>query len=178
MGLDYQNLTEDVRALMAEEARRDIDTGTLYYSKQFTAAGRSAYPRLLLQAIESGSDDTLALNLRTSGAMARYRRDGRRVPWNAAETIAESEFNRFYIRGLCRFAMDGGIDQVEIYRAKRVRSPRARSQSLIGQRRSPAEVLGLLRDNIGVEGAFGLPPGPNSGISVRLPCSTTTAATA
>jgi hypothetical protein len=49
------------------------------------------------------------------------------VPVTAADTLAEGEFNRFYLRGLCRRASAANMAEIEVYRAKevanRVRSP-------------------------------------------------------
>jgi hypothetical protein len=37
-----------------------------------------------------------------------------RVPITAADTLAEGEFNRFYARALCRYALLHGIDALEV----------------------------------------------------------------
>lgn len=92
-----------------------------------------------------------------------------RVPVTAAETLAEGEFNRFYARGLCRRALEDSIRELIVYRAKEVRNPRPESVAMIGRRVDPTALLGDLRTHPGVEPALGLPPGPNSGLSVRLP---------
>jgi hypothetical protein len=88
---------------------------------------------------------------------------------NAHEMLGEGEFNRFYIRGLCLRAIEDGIPDVEVYRAKPVDSPRPESQALIGQRIKAEALLQDLRARTNVEPALGCPPGPNSGLSVRLP---------
>jgi hypothetical protein len=82
--------------------------------------------------------------------------------------LAEGEFNRFYIRGLCRRALGAGIAQLIIYRAKTVGSPRAESELRIGATLDPTELLQDLRANIAVETCLGVPPGPNSGLCVKL----------
>jgi hypothetical protein len=91
-----------------------------------------------------------------------------RMPFNAAETLAEGEFNRFYIRGLCRRALETGISQLIIYRAKPVENPRSESELRIGATLEAAELLQDLRANIAVETCLGMPPGPNSGLCVKL----------
>jgi hypothetical protein len=83
--------------------------------------------------------------------------------------LAEGEFNRYYCRGLCQRALEVGIEEVEVYRAKAVTTPRPESQRLIGRRLSARSLLNDLRTSQGVEPALGVPPGPNSGLSVRLP---------
>jgi hypothetical protein len=91
------------------------------------------------------------------------------VPATAPETLAEGEFNRFYIRGLCVRALAEGITELVIYRAKQVENPRSESTAKIGLKISAQALLTDLRANPGVDTALGLPPGPNSGLSVKLP---------
>lgn len=90
------------------------------------------------------------------------------MPFNAAETLGEGEFNRFYSRGLCARAIAEQVSGVRVYRAKDVASPRSASISMVGQVFDPAILLDDLRTHIGVEPALGLPPGPNSGLSIEL----------
>ncbi|RKG58962.1 hypothetical protein D7X30_15455 [Corallococcus sp. AB011P] len=86
----------------------------------------------------------------------------------APDTFAEGEFNRFYIRALCRRAEEDDIEHLVIYRAKAAESPRVESEMRIGQAMVPDRLLRDLRTNIGVGTALGLPQ-PNSGLSVHLP---------
>jgi hypothetical protein len=46
------------------------------------------------------------------------------VPANAARTIAAEEFNRYYIRAVCRLALKWGISHLEVYRARAARNLR------------------------------------------------------
>jgi hypothetical protein len=92
-----------------------------------------------------------------------------KMPYNAAETLAEGEFNRYFVRGLCRRAMANGIPRLEVYRAKAVENPRPESEARIGHLIDPEAVLIDLRASQGVETALGIPPGPNSGITVKIP---------
>lgn len=91
------------------------------------------------------------------------------VPVTAPDTLAEGEFNRFYARGLCARAVAAGIMQVDVYRGKPVAAPRAESEAMLGNRVSAEALLNDLRVSQGVEPALGQPPGPNSGLTVRLP---------
>ena len=88
---------------------------------------------------------------------------------NAHEMLAEGEFNRFYIRALCLRAIEDGMAQVIVYRAKAVQNARSESERKIGQGVPVEALLRDLRTHPGVDTALGLPPGPNSGLSVRLP---------
>lgn len=83
--------------------------------------------------------------------------------------MGEGEFGRYYARGLCRRAIDEGIAELEVYRAKAVMEPRPGSQAKIGLRVDPTTILKDLRQTQGVEPALGLPPGPNSGLTLRIP---------
>lgn len=162
---------------MLEELELDHRSARLHVSPRLTERGEADYPRLFRLAIERHSDAWLADEL---GADARlHTREPRRlrsgattmvaVPYTAPETLAEGEFNRFYVRAICRRALADGVASVVIYRAKEVSQPRAASASRIGVAVDASTLLQDLRTNIGVEPALGVPPGPNSGLSVRLP---------
>jgi hypothetical protein len=92
-----------------------------------------------------------------------------RVPYNAHETFAESEFNRYYIRGLSARAIAEGIEKVEVYRGKPVIKARPESQAKIRELISAETLLNDLRNSIGKDTALGIPSGPKSGLTVRLP---------
>jgi hypothetical protein len=162
---------------MLEEIEQDISAGKLYCSPRLSPAGKQLYPELLRNAARSGTDDSLASELRAPGRLnateERRKPTGgtttAKVPITAPETLAEGEFNRFYARGLCRRAMAEGIESLVVYRAKEVVNPRPESVALIGKSLSGKQLLEDLRANIGTDTALGLPPGPNSGLSVKLP---------
>jgi len=84
--------------------------------------------------------------------------------------LAESEFNRYYIRALARRAIEDGISELVIYRAKPVTNPRPESEARIETSLPPQDLLDDLRSHLGDERpSLGVPSGPNSGLSVRLP---------
>ena len=176
MALQLDNLDEFTRTLMVEELEIDVANGDLYLSQRLNHRGHVEYEQLLRTAFEEGDYQSLADDIRSRGLLnateQRQRPKGgystASVPVNAPETLAEGEFNRFYIRALCRRAIDDGVDTVKIYRAKTVATPRSESQAIIGQRIDATALLHDLRTNQGVNTSLGLPPGPNSGLSVRL----------
>jgi hypothetical protein len=88
---------------------------------------------------------------------------------NAHEMLAEGEFNRFYIRAICLRAIEDGVPEVIVYRAKPVEHARAESEQKIGKGVAPEALLRDLRAHPGIDTALGLPQGPNSGLSVYLP---------
>lgn len=174
MPLHYLNLDTQTRNYMRQELEADLTQNTLYPSPRLNPEGLAIWHALLSEAFDAHDDAWLAARLREGTLLNAFeinRRTGttKRVPSNANETLAEGEFNRFYIRGVCARAIAEGFPDVIIYRAKAASQPRMESERLIGTTISAERVLSDLRKNIGVETALGIPPGPNSGISVHLP---------
>lgn len=177
MALNYQNLDTETRKYITEEINKDIHDKTLYLGAFLSESGKSDWPKLLLDAAGTGNDVTLAAEVSRPGRLmetATRRKPGGgfttyRVPYTAPEMLAEGEFNRFYARGLCRMAIERGISHLVVYSAKLVTSPRPESESKLGLHVDPSQLLEDLRTSSGIEPALGIPPGPNSGLSVRLP---------
>ena len=177
MALELENLDEHTRRLMVEELDADLHNETLYLSPRLKQDGHLGYAQLLRSALREGNPQSLSDEIRNGRILSatETRRNSRggvstvKVPVTAADTLAEGEFNRFYIRAVCRRSIDEGGDQVEVYRAKAVVTPRSESQAMIGNRVDARELLEDLRTHPGVDTALGLPPGPNSGLSIRLP---------
>ena len=178
MALYLENLDARTRQLMLAEMDYDIANNALHISPFLSGQGQRDYANLLREAIESGNDETLAQNLRTHPRLIktlprRKPKGGYAIaatPENAAEVLSESEFNRYYIRALARRAIEDGIAELVVYRAKQVNSPRPESEALVETTISPEDLLEDLRSHPGDEPpSLGVPSGPNSGLSVRLP---------
>lgn len=175
MGLAFRNLDQRSRELMLEELEMDLNSSTLYLSDRLTPNGRNLYSVLLENAFKTGDDATLANSLRNGYFNSSYLRRKPKggysdvtMPVNAPDMLAEGEFNRFYIRALCRRAIEEEKSIVRIYRAKFVSNPRPESESLIGHQTNAKQLLDDLRTNIGKDTTSGIPGGPNSGLSVEL----------
>ena len=169
MALNYRNLDSCTRNYMVKEIEFSIDRdGGLYKSRVLTGKGLREWPDLLTDAAKEHDDGWLARQVRMPGRMRQLTAAGRRVAVNAHETLAESEFNHFYVRAICRRAI-AERKTVVVYRAKPVAEERSSSRDLIGQERDACAVLEDLRDHPGSIGAeFYIPGGPNSGISLEL----------
>jgi hypothetical protein len=178
MALYFENLDDRTRQLMLEEMEYDIAHNQLHISPFLSGQGQRDYTNLLREAIQSGNDQTLAENLRAHRRLIktlprRKPKGGYAIagtPENAAEILAESEFNRYYIRALARRALEDGIAELVVYRAKAVNTPRPESEARVETTIPPADLLEDLRAHPGDEPpTLGVPSGPNSGLSVRLP---------
>jgi len=174
--LSLLNLDQTVRELMIKEIEADISAGRLYVSRRLSPSGVKDYPALLKEAVQSYDDFWLTSQLAAPGRLnATETRNTKRgaitakLPYNAPEMLAEGEFNRFYLRALCLLAMQSNVSNLIVYRAKEVINPRPESQSMIGKSIDPEKLLADLRANPGVDTALGLPAGPNSGLSAKLP---------
>lgn len=176
MALKLVNLDANTRKHMADEFGADVAAGKLYLSPRLSGIGRNDYPGFLKEAIQASDDAWLATQIANNGRLNQMEeRRGKngvtmaKVPITANQTMAEGEFNRFYARGLAALAIAAGIAELVVYRARASENPRAESEAKIGTRISAQALLDDLRQNIGVDTALGLPPGPNSGLSVKLP---------
>jgi hypothetical protein len=168
MGLKYLDLDAETRTYMVEEIDMDVASDKIYRSSYLSQRAQGNWPDMLRDAAQNGTDDTLAAALRNPGMLnattpRRKPKGGyviAKVPYTAPETLAEGEFNRYFVRGLCRRAIANGIARLEVYRAKTVFEPRSESEARIGHLVDPTAILTDLRESQGVETALGIPPGP------------------
>jgi len=171
----FDNLDSETRELMAKELSFDISRGSVFMSHRLLEGREQLHVSLLEQALLQGTPESFAQAIKNSSLLKTIElrtKNGRQfpanVPYTAHETLADGEFNRFYVRALCLRAIHEGKNEIEVYRAKPVRASRVQSEALIGTFISCAQLLEDLRNNIGVDTALGVPAGPNSGLSVRL----------
>jgi len=174
MGLLYESLNIETRALMLKEFNSDISSGNIYLSKRFNDNGVKYFVELMTKHIQDGHDESLAQDLKSKGCFKTHEeRNSKKgiisvkVPENAHQTFSEGEFNRFYIRALCLRSIEEK-KQLQVYRGRHSENPRPESEALIGAIIDPVSLLDDLRLNIGIDTALGLPSGPNSGLTIRL----------
>lgn len=172
---NFENLDETTRGFMLEAISEAETSGNIYFSTRFNDAGYKQWLPLLKEAAEKHDEHWLAFQLEAQRLMKGFEGSMtpsggytiKHVPNTAAETMAEGQFNRFYILGLCKRASAEGISNLEIYRAKQSASPRRESQSLIGSQLSVDYIEAQLlktADSFKSELVK-----PNSGLSVKLP---------
>jgi len=176
MGLNYEQLDAETRRLMLEELELDVREGEIYRSQRLVQGKESEYLVLLSAAIVSENDDWLARQLVAHKILEEHelRRTPKgnvtvaRVPSNAEQILAEGEFNRYYVRALCRRVEETPGTVLEIYRAKEVDQPRNESALRVGHEVSSIVLLADLRTGTRVDAALGVPSGPNSRLTVRM----------
>ncbi len=173
--MKLDNLDATTRKHMLAEFESDSKNNAVFISARLTEYGKEQYPSLLKSALEKGDILSFADALKNLFNKTELRKNKPvKVPSNVNFVLSEGEFNRYYIRGLCVRAIEQKIGELEIYRAKAVLEERAASHQRIGKMVDPKKLLDDLRRNIGIETALGIPGGPNSGISVRIPEQKTT----
>ncbi|MFP4071864.1 MAG: hypothetical protein ACLFTB_07420 [Desulfovibrionales bacterium] len=188
MTLDLKNLDETTREYMLEEFSMDRERGTLYLSPLLTESGREEYPEILEEAIRHHDDGWLGSMLRAKNRMHLSIEDAptkkvlpEELPVFEPDVLAGWEFNRYYVRGLCRRAIEEDVARLEIYRLQQgafahfvYKQPgmpqEATSEKIsIGSQAAPGWLLQKLRLPPEGEMGTGIPGAPNSGLSVRLP---------
>jgi hypothetical protein len=174
MPLQYESLDPTTRRYAVAELDQDLASGALHTSPRLRPSAVGEYQRLLREALRYYDD--LWLEERASDLLvdfeARRTRSGgqttAKVPHVAARMLAEGDFNRYYMRGVCLRAIEEERQVVEVYRARLSLEPRPESAELEGRRLPAREVLDQLR-GLPTDEPVAAPLGrTNSGLSVRL----------
>lgn len=169
MGLHYQDLNATTRKYMLEELEISIAENKIYVSNYLSEVGKVDWLHLLRAACENGTDISLGNELRIGGRLnTRTLRKKPKggftevdVPVTAHETLSEGQFNRLYIRAICRRAAADGRATVKVYRAAEREHERPASIALIGTDIGSAELLAKLRNALDFNSGF---PEPNTGL--------------
>jgi hypothetical protein len=174
MAFFFPHLDGRLRTEMLRELSADIAEGRAYYSPRLKPESHEDWLDILAQAFSKHDEVWLGLAVRARGLLKKRemrkledREVSSRVPTNAAFLLAEGEFNRYYIRGLCRQVMQEGGAQVEICRGKEVEIPRASSEQRIGSRIEAQELLRALEESPELPSPIKVPSGPGSGLTVK-----------
>jgi hypothetical protein len=162
---EFIELDEETRSLMHEELVLDVESDSgLYASKVLTTVGLRDYPALLEQALLREDEAWLAARLNEGDRLEAS-------PIAAAERLSRTEFNRYYIRAICRRAALHGVTVVVPYRAHYSEDQRSDSAGLEHSPQSAPRILANLR----ARAANGDPESKlgrvNSGMSARCGCA-------
>ncbi len=151
----FVNLDETTRKYMLEAIDDADRIGNIYYSTRFNDAGRREWLWLLKHAAQEHDEQWLAEQVESNhllrelegGRTPRGNYSVKHIPQEAAaDTLAEGQFNRFYMLGLAKRARAQGIPNLEVYRARETSSPRAESEAMVGKLIPVDQVEDELRD--------------------------------
>jgi hypothetical protein len=174
MPLKYDDLDPETRKFALAEFDGDVERGALTISSRIRPTKTEEYEALLREALAYYDDQWL--ENRVEGLVVDFElrqtpsggTTTAKLPSYAPRVLAEGDFNRYYMRGVCARAIAEERGVVEVYRARLSAEPRPESQDLVGQRLDAATLLRELRTRYtdsDPEPALGK---PNSGLSVRL----------
>jgi hypothetical protein len=165
---NFRDLTTSTREYMLREIDQDITDNVLVRSKRFTEAGNIDYPTFLRSAAITYNEAWLGDRL--IGSFNEWELSAgkqKKVAKNAHTLFAQCEYNRFYCRGLCSYAIANPKNGIRIYRARESKIPRPESEAKLGRMLDAAVVLKDLRDHLATDVEFGTPE-INSGLSLEL----------
>ncbi|MBI2215038.1 MAG: hypothetical protein HYU52_15425 [Acidobacteria bacterium] len=176
MAFFFENLDLKTREYMIREIDLDLSLGILFMSPRIRPGSESLYVSYLRAAARMHNETWMADQIRMNRLLKHEEERTSpsrgivtlRVPLTAPDSLASSEFNRFYSRAICARAVDAGIPFVEVYRAKVIPQLVPESESMIGKRMPADLLLRQLRSAPALESALGLPGGPQSGVALRL----------
>lgn len=130
MALNLTELDATTREHMLREFDVETDSDLPYLPASLTDHGKRQWPTLMRLAIADGDDTSLMSALcadpaifveRETYVLNGMRRERAVNPRQAAERLATSEFNTWYVRGLSARLLAENVDRVEIYRAGEAR---------------------------------------------------------
>lgn len=158
----------DVRNAMLDEVELDITSNLIYISPRLKVDTRLQYLELLKGAVADEDDKWLATNVGKLIKLLEWRGSRQvRVPKTASITLAEGQFNLYYMRGLCIYAIDNMVNMLQISRFKTVDKPRSSSVSVLNSLVSPIDTLNELRRPF--EERISPLAKPNSGLTLCIP---------
>ncbi len=175
MALQLVDLNVATRAAMLAELEEDIGAGKVVLSPHLKDGAGSEFISLLVSALRDFHDVWLASALRTKGLVRTHetiptQHGPKRItlPPDTPELLAEGEYNRYYLRGLCRRAIEESFPTLWIYRANGEARRRPECDRLVGTPIDPCVLLEALQGGASTDEALGLPAERHSGLSARI----------
>jgi len=149
----FNKLDERTRVLMCEEIDVAEKTNNIYSSTRFNDIGRENWVVLLKKAAQEHDEHWLAYQLELIDAMKELEIKSTPkgdytiayVLHSSTETLADGQFNRFYMAAICRRALEESKTHVTVYRAKQRSNPRSKSRELEGTSLDANDLLNELR---------------------------------
>ena len=180
--MNLEELTPAIRVHMLDEFRVE-QLGTVcapYRPRVLTALGESVFVSIMEEHLANGDEVSLALALSPSSYwFERGTRNTKKGPVSyfmsgeqRAKVFAITDFNTWYVRGLCRQLLLEGVKECEVYRTAPAYEPRGECLSLEGHKLSVLDVYDGHRRRYHPETskditALSIPAGPNCHHSIR-----------
>ena len=125
----FEELTDETRAVMLREFEAEQREENPYRSNRLSDAGLEVFPGAMRNAIVTGNEESLEDELIEPDfwwEWETYERGGvtheRQINFEAAaRSLAITEFNTWYVRGLAKRLIDEGLESCEVYRAEDAR---------------------------------------------------------
>jgi hypothetical protein len=167
MGLNYTHLNESTRRFMLGE----FEQGGHYISPRLNEAGRARWLGLLKDALQYHTDvwlerELIRRNCFQATELLKSSMGGKTVTRAlnkeyCAKALAEGEYNRFYLRGLCHAAKARDYSHLIVVRGKIVPGLSADAQKTVGSAVGVESLLTILRKNnyMKIDLALGSAPG-------------------
>lgn len=168
----FPSLDNKTRSIMISELERDIKNGLFYEPSSIKPEYINNYKFLLRKYFEVGHIEGLEKAL-TPSFFNTKDKNGRKIPSNITQTIAFSDFNRYYVRAILIRAIEENRN-VCVYRAKESLNQRSESKALINkcyhEKQTFEQMLKIVRDYrilFSSQSKITLLQ-PNSGLSLKL----------
>ena len=176
----FEELDDGItRGYMLQEFNIEQESGNPYESKLLTAVGLEAFPKAMAEAIQYGNEETLSAALSNpkywhleetrTRAGKLYR--AKITPSKAAERLAQTEFNTWYVRGLAKKLLEEGEQFCQVYRAAPAWEPREECLSHEGKTYPVKDIYEGHRIRYwpppGNPGALSIPAGPYCHHTIR-----------
>ncbi len=151
------------RDFMIKEVKADIKENSLGHNLRLNHSGNHEWPELLLNAVTEGDEMSLAETMRNRQCMRVYdavSKDSgiqlQRVTDDQYIDFTRNEFNRIYLRGICREALDTGCNCIVL-----------KDDSFEKQYNS-SELLQHLKSNVELEDIIGIHKNEHRSFRVEL----------
>lgn len=130
---NFEELDETTRRWMLEEFLNEEKTENPYRSPRLTPLGLEIFPKEMEKAIREGNEESLAKALSHPNywQSREVSRRGTTIytksinPIKAAQALAYTEFNTWYVRGFARRLLEEGEEFCQVYRAAPAWEPRS-----------------------------------------------------
>src|SRR5688500_2044314 len=110
MAMNFEELDDDTRRYMLAEFDLGQANPNHFKSKLLSKDGEADFPEFMRRAINRGNEETLAESLANPALWNPTDSGGHRLNvLQAAERLAITEFNTWYVRGLAKRLLDEGV---------------------------------------------------------------------